>query len=416
MRFLVVGGGGREHALAWKLAQEAEVFSAPGNPGCADAGRVLEIPVSDHAALVDACKEHGIDVAVVGPEDPLIDGLADRLREAGISVFGPGADGARLEGSKAWSKEQMMAAGVPTAAYETFTDFDEARDYAQSRMKEGQKVVVKASGAAQGKGVYVCDSEADADGALQRMLVEQHHGDAGGTVVVEDRLQGREFSLLTLVSDGEILTLPAAQDYKRALDGGQGPNTGGMGSCSPAPGLEQGLIDQAEREVVKPMVQHLASQGIGYRGVLFTGLMMHEGRPHCLEYNVRFGDPEIQSVVRRLGEGFADAIAACAHGEPIPKLPVLQEASVTVVLASAGYPGAYEKGHAIDLPQMPEGVVVFHAGTAMLRHRLVTSGGRVMGVSTVGSDLADARQRAYEAAGSIEFAGTMMRRDIAGDQ
>jgi len=406
-RVLIVGSGGREHALAWKLSQEAEVFATPGNPGIASVGTCLP------GDPLTVAKQLQPDLVVVGPENPLIEGLADRLRAADVPVFGPGADGAMLEASKAYAKDQMARAGVPTAAYQSFQNAEAARHYAAYRFGQGFQLAVKASGAALGKGVVVCSTLEEASDAIDMMMVDQELGEAGDTVVLEDRLVGREFSLLTVCSGTEFVSLPVAQDYKRALDGDRGPNTGGMGTYSPAPWVSDDLLQRSEAEVVVPLLASLASQGFDYRGVLFSGLMVVNDRPYCLEYNVRFGDPETQSVVRRLGSGFLDLLAAAASGRSLPQPKVLNNAAITVVLASGGYPGSYAKGLEIKLPaNLPPGVEVFHAGTSLADGRLVTSGGRVLGVSAAASSPEDARAAAYAAANAILFEGKAFRSDI----
>ncbi|MBS1722195.1 MAG: phosphoribosylamine--glycine ligase [Armatimonadetes bacterium] len=415
MRILVVGSGGREHALCWKLAQEAEVFCTPGNPGIAKDCETLDVAVTDHDGLTRAARSLEADLVVVGPEDPLVQGLSDRLLESsfGGAVFGPRRAGAQHEGSKSWSKHQMEEVGVPTAAHRTFRDPAEAKEYTKSRFDGGFQVVVKASGPALGKGVVVCDTNDEAASAIDEMLVARKLGSAGETVVVEDRLIGREFSILTIVSDGRFRSLPVAQDYKRAFDGDQGPNTGGMGSYSPVPWLSEDTVSEAEQWIVKPMVDHMSRMGIDYRGVLFSGVMIHNGRPYCLEYNVRFGDPEVQTLVRRLGPGLADTLLAAARGEGVPLVPILDNAAVTVVVASGGYPGGYEKGKEVRVGVLPDSVEVFHAGTAGADGRVVTNGGRVLAVSAVGSTLAEARAGAYEGVAAVGFEGAFHRSDIA---
>lgn len=411
MRILVVGSGGREHALAWKLAQEHEVACAPGNPGIAEDVRTLPISATDTAALVEAAKR--FDLVVVGPEDPLVAGLADSLRERSVLVFGPGAAGARLEASKAFSKAMMRAADVPTAAFGSFTSASEASEFARSRFDAGLGVAVKASGNALGKGVVVCETFAEADEAIRRMMVEREFGEAGAEVVVEDRLVGREFSLLTLVSEEGYLSLPVAQDHKRAFDGDQGPNTGGMGTVSPCDWVTKDLVREAETRVVAPLLAELKARGISYRGTLFSGLMVQDGTPYCLEYNVRFGDPETQSLMMRLGSGFGQALYSFATGGSVP-FQTLDNAAATVVLASGGYPGEYPKGLPIEIGPLPEGAKLFHAGTALRDGRLVTNGGRVIAASAAAPTLAEAREKAYAAAAAVRFEGAFYRRDIGG--
>ncbi len=407
MKVLVIGSGGREHALAWRFAQDGcEVVCAPGNPGTARVGLNSPLPP------MQAAKEHQPDLIVVGPEDPLIAGLADELRAAGFAVAGPGAAGARLEASKAWSKELMAAAGIPTAQGASFTDFASAQDFARERVAACGGVAVKASGAALGKGVVVCGSLAEAEAALDMMLVRGELGDAGRSVVVEDRLVGPEFSLLTLVGGGGFFSLPIAQDHKAAFDFGQGPNTGGMGAVSPAPGLPNGLVERAETETVAPLLKELEKRGVDYRGVLFSGFMIHDGRPLCLEFNVRFGDPETQCIMPRLEPGLAESLLDCALGRPPRPVGVRPLVSAAVVLASGGYPGAYEKGRAIDLPEEPARTALFFAGVSQGEAGLVTSGGRVLSATAWDESAEAARLRAYELAQRVKFAGRQMRSDI----
>jgi phosphoribosylamine--glycine ligase len=409
MRILVVGSGGREHALAWKLAQDHEVVCTPGNIGiaadvpCVGTGSPEEI-----LALAPV-----FDLVVVGPEDPLIKGLADQIRAIGIPTYGPGADGARLEGSKAFSKEVMVAAGIRTAEHVSFTDASSALEYTRSRFEAGRGVAVKASGNALGKGVVVCTEYAQAQIAIHQMMVDRQFGDAGAEVVIEDRLEGPEFSLLTIVGDEGFFSLPIAQDYKRVFDGDQGPNTGGMGSYSPCSWASEDLVRESEQMVVQPLLEELRSRGIGYRGTLFSGLMVQDGVPYCLEYNVRFGDPETQSVMLRLGKGLGEALFAAATGLPIPPPEVLENASATVVIASGGYPGDYEKGLAIAIAPLPEGAKLFHAGTAPGESGPVTNGGRVIAASASAPTVALARAKAYAAAAAVKFEGAFYRKDIA---
>lgn len=413
MRICVIGGGGREHALCWKFDLEGhEVFCAPGNPGIAEVATVADHAVHDRKAILDWVNEVKPDLVVVGPEDPLIAGMADMFRENGFDVFGPGQGAARLEGSKAFSKDMMKRAGIPTAKYQSFSDPVAAREYASAEFGAGRPVVVKASGAALGKGAIVCDSVEEAHVAIDSMLVAMELGEAGRTVVLEERLSGREFSLLTLVSGKEILSLPVAQDYKRIADGDEGPNTGGMGTYSPVEWVSEELVRETEDVVVRPILASLAELDIDYRGVLFSGVMLSDGVPYCLEYNVRFGDPETQSVVRRLGDGFAESLLACARGESIPAVQVLDDAVCTVVVASEGYPGDYEKGREIEIGELLDGVEIFHAGTRLVGEDLLTSGGRVLAVSATGVEADEARAKAYAGVGAVRFEGMQYRRDI----
>lgn len=412
MKVLVLGGGGREHALAWRLSQDAEVHSAPGNPGIADVATVHSIALTEAQKIVQLARDLQPDLIVIGPEDPLITGLADQLCCAGQTVFGPSAAAARMEGSKAFSKAVMTHAGVPTAASETFTDFSAALHYVETQFDAGKQVAVKASGNALGKGVVVADRVEIAREALEAMLVLREFGEAGTTVVVEERLFGREFSLLTLCSESGLRSLPVAQDHKRAFEGDEGPNTGGMGTVSPVEWVTPEMIAETEDRVVRPALEALRSQGIGYRGVLFSGLMATEEGIKCLEYNVRFGDPETQSVMARVQSGFVEALLASAKGEPIPEIEVAPCAAVTVVVASAGYPGPIEKGKVIEIPVLPADVHLFHAGTALKDGQLVTSGGRVFGVTATGTNMESAREKAMAVAEKIQFEGAWFRRDI----
>jgi len=409
MRILVIGSGGREHALCWKLAQEAEVICAPGNAGIAEDAECINIPVNDFHSLLTLIRERSIDLVVIGPEDPLVTGLADAVREVGVLCFGPGQAAAQLEGSKAFCKAMMHRAGVPTADYQVFIDSDAARAYAGTKYAEGIKLAIKASGNALGKGVIVAETLKEAEEGIDTVKAL---GEAGKTLVLEEKLEGKEFSLLTITNGKEIYSLPVAQDYKRINDGDQGPNTGGMGTFSPVDWVTPQIINQTERETVIPILNTLREDGVEYRGVLFSGLMLTAKGPMCLEYNVRFGDPETQSILPRLGKGFAEALRACAAGEPIPAVEVLDNATVTVVAASGGYPGDYEKGKTITIAQLPENVKLFHAGTKLTNGQLESNGGRVLAVSATASTKDDARRKAYEALKQIHFDGMQARSDI----
>ncbi len=411
MRVLVVGSGGREHALVWKFAQECEVHVAPGNPGMLC--ECHPVQADDHAGVLWLCSQLLPDLVVIGPEGPLVAGLADLLRANNFPAFGPGAKGAKLEASKAFSKELMSAAGVPTAKSLTCTNPSFAIDEVRRMFAEGHQVVVKASGNALGKGVVVCETEDEALEAIQTMMVKRQFGEAGETVVIEERLIGREFSLLTLCNETGYHSLPVAQDYKRIFDGDQGPNTGGMGSYSPVSWVSEELIRETEELVVAPTLQFLRNQIIQFRGVLFSGLMLTSDGVKCLEYNVRFGDPETQSVVRRLGTGLADALLATATGEQIPPVPILDNHAVTVVLANAGYPGAITSNPEISIPtSLPEGVEVFQAGTKVVDGKLIATGGRVLNVSAAGATLEESKTLAYKTAELIRFEGVQFRNDI----
>ncbi|AIE86811.1 phosphoribosylamine/glycine ligase [Fimbriimonas ginsengisoli Gsoil 348] len=412
MRILVVGGGGREHALAWKLAQEAEVLCAPGNPGIAGDVECVPVRQDDFAGLLELCRHREVDLVVVGPEDPLIAGLGSFLREHGITVYGPGKQAAQLEGSKAFSKELMFEAGIPTAEFLSFHDPNEAKTYVRERFANGRQVAVKASGNALGKGVVVCETELEAEEAIDQMMVQRIFGDAGSVVVIEDRLRGPEFSLLTIVGDEHFVSLPIAQDHKQAFDGDKGPNTGGMGAYSPVDWVTSDMVAETEERVVAPALRRLRERGILYRGTLFSGLMMDEGQIYCLEYNVRFGDPEIETLVLRLGFGFANALYEAALGHKITPPEVLRNAAVSVFVASGGYPGSIRKGLPIELGRTPEGAKLFHAGTAEQDGKLVTNGGRVVAACASGATFEEARRLAYLAAEGVRFEGAFYRSDI----
>ena len=409
VRILVIGGGGREHALAWKLSQEAEVICAPGNPGIAQDVECVAVSTHDFGGIVRLAHEREVDLVVVGPEDPLIAGLADALREQGILTFGPGQVGAQLEGSKAFAKAMMQRSGVPTASYQTFIDTGASKEYVKKQFAEGKQVALKASGNALGKGVIVCDSLEE---ALEGIDTLKALGEAGRTLVIEERLVGREFSLLTIVSDSHIYSLPVAQDYKRVFDGNEGPNTGGMGTYLPLGWLDDSVVRQVEAEITAPIVRAFQEDNVSYRGIIFSGVMVTADGPKCIEYNARFGDPEIQSVVRCLGSGFANALMQAARGEAITAPEVLDNSVVTVALASGGYPGSYQKGLPIQIGLLDASIKLFHAGTAMDGDQLVTNGGRVLGVTAVGSNLTTARNLAYAAVKQISFPGMHYRTDI----
>ncbi len=398
--------------MAWKLSQESEVLVAPGNPGIAEDCECVDVAALDFEGLLGLCRDRAVDLVVVGPEDPLVAGLADAISREGIAVYGPLSSAAQLEGSKAFSKALMRHAGVPTAAFESFSDAGEAKEYSRQRFEIRRGVAVKASGNALGKGVIVCGTLDEAEDAIERMLVAREFGEAGERIVVEDRLEGREFSLLTLVGDHNFVSLPVAQDHKRAFDGDQGPNTGGMGSYSPVDWLDSDFVREVEQRVVSPVLAELKSRGIPYRGTLFSGLMMDGGVAHCLEYNVRFGDPETETLMLRLGNGLSQALYEAAIGDRISQPQVKSNAAVSVVVASGGYPGKYEKGRSINVGPVPSGVKLFHAGTALQGGQLVTSGGRVICVSAEAPTLHEAKGLAYAGANAVQFDGAFFRRDI----
>ncbi|KPV39736.1 phosphoribosylamine--glycine ligase [Thiohalorhabdus denitrificans] len=417
MRILVIGGGGREHALAWKLARSPrvqEVICAPGNAGTAAEPKVTNAPVADDDldGLLRLARREAVDLTVVGPEAPLVAGVVDRFEAAGLRCFGPSAAAARLEGSKAFAKDFMARHAIPTAAYGTFTDSADARAFVE---RLGRPVAVKADGLAAGKGVVLADDAAEANAAVEEMLGGRFGG-AGARVVVEERLEGEEASFLCLVDGEHILPLASSQDHKTLNEGDTGPNTGGMGAYSPAPVVTGGVAHRVMEEVVRPTVAGMAAEGTPFRGVLYAGLMIHQGRPRVLEFNCRFGDPECQPLMMRLRSDLAALLEKAAEGrldaneaawDPRPAL--------TVVQAAGGYPGAYEKGHPIDgLDAVPEGdqLKVFHAGTARGPQGVVTAGGRVLGITALGASVAEARDRALGAADRIRWPGVYYRRDI----
>ncbi|MGZ4190649.1 MAG: phosphoribosylamine--glycine ligase [Actinomycetota bacterium] len=416
MRILVVGSGGREHALAWKLGQNPtvdKIFAVPGNAGIAEVAECFQADVADAETLSNLAEDLGIDLTVIGPEAPLVAGLADELESRGLAVFGPSKAAARIEGSKAWAKEIMGKAKVPTARSGTFIDVDAATSYLEQL---SPPYVVKADGLAAGKGVSICGSRDEAVRALRESLVDARFGEAGATVVVEEFLEGEELSLFCLTDGRAVLPLAAAQDFKRAHDGDGGPNTGGMGAYSPVPHMPADVVARAVSEIFEPVVHQMEHEGARFRGLLYGGLMVTAEGPKVLEFNCRFGDPETQAVLPRLESDLTELMLACAEGNLSHYAPRWRPAAcVTVVLASGGYPGEFETGKEIrglaEAGSMP-GVFVFHAGTAR-RRSVVTAGGRVLGVSALGTDLGEARARAYDAVDAIDYEGKQYRRDIA---
>jgi phosphoribosylamine--glycine ligase len=417
MKILVIGSGGREHALCWCIARSPlveKLYCAPGNPGTAACAENVQLPVSDLEALASFARDHGVDLTVVGPEAPLCAGIVDHFSERGLRVAGPTQAAARLEGSKAFAKAFMERHGIPTATAATFEDPGEAERYIEAHAAAR---VVKADGLAAGKGVVVCGSAAEARAAVQRILGGAF-GAAGRRVVVEERLQGEEASFMA-ISDGErIWPLAGSQDHKAAFDGDSGPNTGGMGAYSPAPILDAALEEAVMARVMVPAIRGLAAEGIPYRGVLYAGLMIEPDRSfRVLEFNCRLGDPETQPVLARLGSDLVPYLAGVADGRLPAEPPVWDpRAAVCVVMASGGYPGPSIQGLPIEGIAEAEAlgdVLVFHAGTARDHAgRLLTAGGRVLGVTGLGADVAAARARAYQAAERIHFQDRHYRRDI----
>ncbi|HSM92899.1 MAG TPA: phosphoribosylamine--glycine ligase [Anaeromyxobacteraceae bacterium] len=416
MRVLLVGGGGREHALAWKISQSPLVealFAAPGNPGIGRLAKLVPLKADDAAGLARWARENAIDFVVAGPEAPLVAGLVDRLAEAGIPAFGPTAAAAEIEGSKAFAKDVMRAAGIPTADYGTFSEVGPALAWARAR---GGRAVVKADGLAAGKGVVVCTALAEVEEALGSILVDRVHGAAGATVVMEELLEGPEASCIAITDGERVLMMPPAQDHKRIFDGDRGPNTGGMGAFCPTPKVDAALLASIERTVLVPAVREMARRGRPFRGALYAGVMLTKDGPRVLEFNARLGDPETQPILMSLRGDVVPALLAAAKGDLSGvSIETDRRAAVGVVLAAEGYPGKVTTGDAIeglDGP-FPEGTMVFQAGTAAGPDgRVVTAGGRVLTVVALGDGLDDAARRAYEVAERVRFRGMQLRKDI----
>ncbi len=414
MKVLVVGGGGREHALCWALAASPladALYCAPGNVGIAGIAECLPVAATDVEGLVETSRERGIDFVVVGPEGPLVAGLADRLEAAGIKAFGPSAAASALEGSKGFAKDLCAKYGIPTGAYARFADAGEAKAYIEKR---GAPIVVTADGLAAGKGVVVADSVDEACAAVDRLRADL--GEAAAELVVEERLEGEEASFFALVDGANALPLAAAQDHKQVGEGDTGPNTGGMGAYSPAPAVSEAMAGEIMERIVRPTVRAMAAEGVPYKGVLFCGLMLTDDGPKVLEYNVRFGDPETQPLVVRLMSDLLPALVAAREGV-LDKFHLrwYDEAALCVVMATKGYPGSYQKGSTIrgldDAGKLP-GVTVFHAGTASVDGRVTAAGGRVLGVTATGATIAEAQARAYAAVDAIDWPQGFCRRDI----
>jgi phosphoribosylamine---glycine ligase len=418
VRILLVGGGGREHALAWRMAQSPLVehmWAAPGNPGIARHARCLDLTVDDAAGLAGFAADHDVDLVVVGPEQPLVAGLADALRAKGLVVFGPSRRAAAIEGSKAFAKRLMAEHGIPTARFATFEDPAAARRYAREL---GAPCVVKTDGLAAGKGAIVCATLEDADAAIAQCMERREFGAAGATVVVEEFMRGEEASFFVLAGAGGMLPLAAAQDHKTVFDGDRGPNTGGMAASSPVPAVDAPMHARVMREIVEPTLAALAAEGAPYAGVLYVGLMLTAEGPKVVEFNCRFGDPECQPILMRMEGDLVPLLLAVARGDRLPAaLPWTSEgrAAVCVAVASGGYPGRYTTGQVITGIEAAEArpdVQVFQAGTARRQGQLVTAGGRVLGVTAVADDLTAAIAAAYEGVGRIHFEGMHYRSDI----
>jgi phosphoribosylamine--glycine ligase len=419
MNVLVIGNGGREHALVWKIAQSPRVervFCAPGNAGTAADGENVKISSDDIAALLRFAKENQVRLTVVGPEAPLAAGIVDAFEREKLLIFGPGKAAAELEASKAFCKDVLRNASVPTAEHHAFRDAESAIRLLQER--EDMPIVVKADGLAAGKGVFVCDRRDEAIDAVKQIAQDKVFGMAGDRLVIEERLHGQEASVLAITDGRTLVTLPPAQDHKRAHDGDAGPNTGGMGAYSPAPLVDDAMLHWVEEHILVPTVHAMKRMRRPFRGVLYAGLMITRQGPKVLEYNVRFGDPECQPILMRLKSDLVDVLEAVAEGnlERIGPLDWDPRPAVCVVMASEGYPGDYAKGHPIrglaEAAEVPD-VKVFHAGTALKDGQVVTSGGRVLGVTALGNNIAQAKLQAYTAVKCIRWDGAWCRKDIS---
>ncbi|CAB3389490.1 phosphoribosylamine--glycine ligase [Kyrpidia spormannii] len=423
MKILVVGGGGREHALVWKLAQSPrrpEILCAPGNPGTAEWGRNVPVGAEDVEGLLALAERERVDLTVVGPEAPLLAGLADRFREAGLRIFGPSRAAAEIEGSKGYAKALMTRVGIPTARYAAFDSYEEALRYLRSH---GAPVVVKADGLAAGKGVVVARTVEEAEAALRSMMVDGVFGESGRRVVLEEMLEGREATVMAFVSGETVVPMVPAQDHKPVFDGNRGPNTGGMGTYSPVPWIDEDTMTRVESKILRPVARALVEDGRPFYGVLYAGLMLTAEGPKVIEFNARFGDPEAQVVLPRLETDLLDVLEAVLDGT-LDRIEVRwsPQAAVCVILTAAGYPGSYRKGDSItgldEDGSLQRGdqneALIFHAGTARADDgSLVTAGGRVLGVTGLGDSLAQAREAAYRAVGCLRFSGMHYRRDIA---
>ncbi len=417
MNVLLIGSGGREHAIAWKLAQSKDLtklYIAPGNPGTAQCGENISIGADDVNNLLDFARQNDVGLVVVGPEDPLAAGLVDAFEAAGIKAFGPSAEAAQLEADKAFAKQLMRSSSVSTAEGRTFDRFSDAKAYIASR---DEPVVVKAAGLAKGKGVFVCDDPADGILAAEQIMCDKIFGPAGDRIIVEDKLLGEEASILAFVDGRNIYVMESSQDHKPIGDGDTGPNTGGMGAYSPAPVVTEDLMNQITREILVPVVDGMNRNETPYKGVLYAGLMITGGGPRVLEFNVRFGDPETQPILARLKSDLLDVLLAVCNGT-LDQITLEwdRRPAVCVVMASGGYPGDYQKGKKIiglQEAQKLEDVIIFHAGTKDTNGDIVTNGGRVLGVTALGDTIRDAKANAYRAVDKIKFDGAYCRRDIA---
>ena len=415
MRILVIGRGGREHAIIWALRKSAsvkEIYCAPGNAGIAELAECIPIDENNFEELGQFAIDHAVNIVVVGPEDPLFNGAVDHFEMLGVPAFGPRKNAAIIEGSKVFTKQLLKKYNIPTAAYESFDRYEEARDYLFSQKAP---IVIKADGLAAGKGVTVAQTLEEADAALREIMVDKVFGEAGSQVVIEEFLHGQEMSILAFVDGETVRPMVPAQDHKPVFDGDKGPNTGGMGTYSPVPHIAQSIVDEAIETIIKPTARAMVQEGRPFRGVLFAGLMISpDGTPKTIEFNCRFGDPETQVVLPRLKTDLFDIFMASVNGR-LSDLEISwsDESAVCVVLASGGYPGPYEKGLPITGLDQARQSIVFHAGTADKDGVTVTNGGRLLGVTALGSDIADARAKAYADIENIRYEGKHFRTDIA---
>jgi len=416
MKVLVIGGGGREHALCWKIAQSSLVetlYCAPGNPGIAALAECVNIGADEIDTLCEFALAEKIDLTVVGPEVPLTMGIVDTFQAAGLEIFGPSKAAAQIEGSKGFSKNLMAKYGIPTADYQTFTEHSDAVAYIK---KQGAPIVVKADGLAAGKGVIVAMSEAQAIAAVDDIMLDQVFGAAGASVVIEEFMDGEEASFFAFTDGKNILPLASSQDHKRVFDNDEGPNTGGMGAYSPAPVVTKALHNQIVETIVKPTIAGMAQDGCPYSGILYVGLMIKDGKPRVVEFNARFGDPEAQPLLVRMQEDIVPILQACARGElRQTSLQWHDKAAVCVVMASGGYPGSFAKGlpiSGLEEAFQVDDLVVFHAGTSFKYGRIVNNGGRVLGVTGLGTDVKAAIDKAYSGVAKISWDGVHYRKDI----
>ena len=416
MKVLVIGGGGREHALVWKIVQSPlveQVYCAPGNPGIAELAECVHINVDEIEALRDFALAEQIDLTVVGPEIPLTLGIVDSFKAAGLDIFGPSKSAARIEGSKGFSKDLMARHGIPTAAYRSISDHSEAVAYIK---EQGAPIVIKADGLAAGKGVVVAMTEADAVAAVDEIMLDKVFGAAGASVVIEEFMDGEEASFFAFTDGRNILPLASSQDHKRVNDNDQGPNTGGMGAYSPAPVVTDALHQVIVDTIVKPTIDGMAADGCPYCGILYVGLMIKDGQPRVVEYNARFGDPEAQPLLMRMKSDIVPVLQACARGElKQDAIDWHDKSAVCVVMASGGYPAEFAKGlpiSGLDAAAELDDLVVFHAGTAFKEGQIVNNGGRVLGVTALGDSVQDAIEKAYQGVALIEWKKVHFRHDI----